>query len=174
MKKQQLSGPEPATSRSIADSLTAARAKVTASIHWSIPLLSTSYIVWACSIILYPEPPLTFPHQLMINTRLLLRHLPMPTTLTTSCLQCMPMPTKCTYLHSQCIPMPTMHTNCVPRLSIHTHVYLMASLCDTPTVQDYTLDRWQYFCPHACTAHTASGTNHTPHIIWQTNSNSAS
>ena len=37
-------------------------AKVATSIHWSIPLLSTSVGV------LYPEPPLKFPHQLMINT----------------------------------------------------------------------------------------------------------
>ena len=41
-------------------------AKVAASIHWSIPFLSTSVGV------LYPEPPLKFPHQMMINTRFFL------------------------------------------------------------------------------------------------------
>ena len=48
MKKQQLTGPEPATSRPIADPLAAE------------PRL------------LYREPPLKFPHQLMINVRFLL------------------------------------------------------------------------------------------------------
>ena len=58
MKKWRLTGPEPATYRPIA--------KVVASIHFSIPLLSTNVGM------LYPEPPLIIPHQLMINTRFLL------------------------------------------------------------------------------------------------------
>ena len=63
MRKQQLTRPEPATSSSIADLLQLSH--ITTSIHWSIPLLSTSVSV------LYPESP-EIPHHLMINTRLLL------------------------------------------------------------------------------------------------------
>ena len=63
MRKQQLTRPEPATSSSIAKLLQLSH--ITASIHWSIPLLSTSVSV------LYPQPP-EIPHHLMINTRLLL------------------------------------------------------------------------------------------------------
>ena len=64
MQKQQLTGPEPATSRSIANPLAAKPRLPPASID---PLPSSTSVG-----VLYPEHPLKLPLQLMINIRFLL------------------------------------------------------------------------------------------------------